>query len=45
MHKKQLQVLLTAEQSKLARKLSVKAIMEATTSSNDTEIEVVTTQK
>ena len=35
--------MLSPEQTKLARKLSVKAIMENTTSSNDTGLEVVTT--
>jgi hypothetical protein len=35
--------LLSPEQTKLARKLSVKAIIENTTSSNDTGLEVVTT--
>ena len=35
--------MLSPEQTKLARKLSVKAIIENTTSSNDTGLEVVTT--
>lgn len=35
--------MLSPEQSKLARKLSEKCIAEATTSSNDTELEVETT--